>query len=77
MKKVSTFELLKKSFCNEMHLQQACNAKFQAEIAVNKRIFEKIEKTLFQLQWRKVHCSSTFNSSAFASSFVRFAIKTG
>ena len=41
MKKVSTFELLKKRFRNEVHSQQARSAKFQAEIAVDKRVLKK------------------------------------
>ena len=42
MKKVSTFELLKTLFRNEVLSQQAHSAKFQAEIAVNKRALKKL-----------------------------------
>ncbi len=42
MKKVSTFELLKTLFRNEVLSQQAHSAKFQAEIAVNKRVLKKL-----------------------------------
>ena len=42
-KKVSTFLLLKKSFCNEAFSQQARSAKFQAKIAMDKQVL-KIKK---------------------------------
>ena len=42
MKKVSTFELLKTLFRNEVLSQQAHSAKFQAEMAVNKRALKKL-----------------------------------
>lgn len=42
MKKVSTFELLKKSFRNEVFSQQARSAKFQAEMTIDTRVLKKL-----------------------------------